>query len=455
MDSASDFQSGGCGFESHHELLLSQLQDMRNERAIVNGSQNSKIQTKRNQGLQQQQFIVNQNKKYDSLNKNRYDFPNYFETRKVGLKVTEEDEKIGKVLLLNIKPETQQSQSFYLSQKLSQDQILTQLSNGTGYQTDQENDNNQNKLQGSQGTQRELMFLDTHQYEGLEKLYENEKNKKHAKCKQKHFLLIYGVGTKREFINRFIVSQMQNIPCLIINGFHSATNIKSISQPLVKFVQKHMYINQISGTVMNQLTQIKQLLDEIRPSEYDFQKICLVIHSMDIGQLKNKDWQLFISELVASENIMLITSVDHIKSNMLWSDKILDNYNFYSIQIDTFEDYDVELDYQPPLFSYKNDNEELGLQFVLKSMTKTQIQIIQIIAQYQLENDLRGISMKILVSYCVESMIAYSTKTIKDMLSEAFDHKVLIYKPDANGENLILLNYPQIILERLVSNEIC
>ena len=62
--------------------------------------------------------------------------------------------------------------------------------------------------------------------------------------------------------------------------------------------------------------------------------------------------------------------MDHIKCSLLWSDSLLDEFNFYCMELNTFEDYDVELDYQTPLFSFKNDNQEIGLAFVLKSMTK-------------------------------------------------------------------------------------
>lgn len=46
----------------------------------------------------------------------------------------------------------------------------------------------------------------------------------------------------------------------------------------------------------------------------------------------------------------------------------------------------MEQEYQSPLFSFKNDNQEVGLAFVLKSMTSNQRNIIKLIAKYQLDN---------------------------------------------------------------------
>ena len=41
---------------------------------------------------------------------------------------------------------------------------------------------------------------------------------------------------------------------------------------------------------------------------------------------------------------------------MLWSEQMLDRFNFIALEVNTYEDYDIELEYQSPLFSFKNDN---------------------------------------------------------------------------------------------------
>lgn len=94
---------------------------------------------------------------------------------------------------------------------------------------------------------------------------------------------------------------------------------------------------------------------------------------------------------------------------MLWSEQMLDRFNFIALEVNTYEDYDIELEYQSPLFSFKNDNQEVGLTFVLKSMTQVQRNIIKVIAQHQLDNPQeKGISMKDLMAKCIENMLAYS-----------------------------------------------
>ncbi len=83
----------------------------------------------------------------------------------------------------------------------------------------------------------------------------------------------------------------------------------------------------------------------------------IVIHSMDVGQLKNTEWQNYLSEISELRRIALIVSLDHIKGATVWNEQMLDKFQFCSIEVNTFADYDMEYDYQGALFSEKSDNE--------------------------------------------------------------------------------------------------
>lgn len=86
---------------------------------------------------------------------------------------------------------------------------------------------------------------------------EDEKVRKHAEEKDalltklalnfsymKHYLncglniLLYGVGSKRRFLNLFTMKYIVNEPTLVINGFHSAASMKSITNPMLNFAHR-------------------------------------------------------------------------------------------------------------------------------------------------------------------------------------------------------------------------
>ena len=60
---------------------------------------------------------------------------------------------------------------------------------------------------------------------------------------------------------------------------------------------------------------------------------------------------------------------------------------------------------------------------------------------------------KKLLDSCVEEMIATSKKSIRDMLNEAKEHKVIIEKNDENGNLIYYMNYPTHLLEKVVSDQ--
>ena len=63
-----------------------------------------------------------------------------------------------------------------------------------------------------------------------------------------------------------------------------------------------------------------------------------------------------MSELSEIKYITFIISVDHIKAGMLWSEQMLDRFGFIGVEVNSYDDFEYELEYQSPLFSFKNDN---------------------------------------------------------------------------------------------------
>tara|TARA_B110000285_G_C14910192_1_gene507545 strand:- start:58 stop:471 length:414 start_codon:yes stop_codon:yes gene_type:complete len=131
----------------------------------------------------------------------------------------------------------------------------------------------------------------------------------------------------------------------------------------------------------------------------------------------------------------------------------MDRFNFYSVQLDTFQTYDKEYHYQPDLFSAKNDNQENGIAYILKSMTQNQRNIIKIIAQYQMEHsEEKGMKIKDLLNECVENMLCNNQKGLKEYLAEAKDHKVVLERTDDSGYTYMYMTYPISVLEKIVNN---
>jgi len=60
---------------------------------------------------------------------------------------------------------------------------------------------------------------------------------------------------------------------------------------------------------------------------------------MDVGVLKGQEWQEILGEISQCKKIRLIVTMDNAKSGVLFTDQLLDKYNFVAIQLDTFESF--------------------------------------------------------------------------------------------------------------------
>ena len=184
-------------------------------------------------------------------------------------------------------------------------------------------------------------------------------------------------------------------------------------------------------------------------------KLVIFIHSLDMGTLKGQEWLDMLAELAECQLLKFVISLDNSKAGVLFTDQLVDQFGFVSMQIDTFEEYENEMMWQPDLFSAKNDNQELGLAFILKSMTDNQKKIIREIAQFQLKNPgTKGIGFRALLQLCIEQMLAHSNHQLTGYLHEAFDHKVVQKRVDDTGTTLLFMNYPTLLLQKIVEDEL-
>lgn len=98
-------------------------------------------------------------------------------------------------------------------------------------------------------------------------------------------LLVYGVGSKRKILNLFASSKLENEPCLIINGFHSAASIKTILNCLNNYIYKHVEketgTQKVQGSLHDQCEKVKRVFKSMKDNGEH--KVYVLIHSMDTG----------------------------------------------------------------------------------------------------------------------------------------------------------------------------
>ena len=108
-------------------------------------------------------------------------------------------------------------------------------------------------------------------------------------------LFIYGVGTTKNWINAFVISQLnENHVGMVTNGYHSGTTIKALVKELERFLKEYIVKwkrAEKASSTQESFEFVKRIFNEMSTEEkYEIKDFYLIVHSMDMGQLKGPEW---------------------------------------------------------------------------------------------------------------------------------------------------------------------
>ena len=125
--------------------------------------------------------------------------------------------------------------------------------------------------------------------------------------------------------------------------------------------------------------------------------------------------------------------------------------NAIFFNINTYEEYDIEKLFAPKLFSDSAELHEVGVEYVLKSMTKDQIYVIKCIAKHIINNPgNKTIDYETLLDeWRSEINISWKYQLKQSYLLEAFEHKLVIEKKDENGRRCLTMDVTPTLINLL------
>ena len=117
---------------------------------------------------------------------------------------------------------------------------------------------------------------------------------------------------------------MDNNVGMVTNGYHSGTTIKALVKELERFIREKVlkWRKPDKATSTQETFEfVKRIFNEMATDDkYEIKEYYLIVHSMDMGQLKGAEWQEMLAELSAIPSIKLIVTVDNCKSGVLFTD---------------------------------------------------------------------------------------------------------------------------------------
>ncbi|NXL37253.1 ORC2 protein, partial [Glaucidium brasilianum] len=249
-------------------------------------------------------------------------------------------------------------------------------------------------------------------------------------------IVLYGLGSKRDLLEKFRTSVLQESVHLVVNGYFPSITLRSILNSITEDVLNHI------GTFRSPPDQLEFIIKRFK--EDSSLELYVIIHNLDSQMLRGERSQQILAQLSSVPSIYLIASIDHINAPLLWDQAKLSLYNWLWYETTTFSPYVEETSYENSLLVQQSGSLALSsLTHVLRSLTLNARGIFRLLAQYQLENkdnpSYPGLSFQDFYQQCREAFLVNSDLTLRAQLTEFRDHKLIRTKRGADGVEYLLI----------------
>ncbi|NXP08940.1 ORC2 protein, partial [Thinocorus orbignyianus] len=249
-------------------------------------------------------------------------------------------------------------------------------------------------------------------------------------------IVLYGLGSKRDLLEKFRTSVLQDSVHLVVNGYFPSITVRSVLSSITEEVLDH------TGTFRSPLDQLEFIIKRFK--EDSSLELYVLIHNLDSQMLRGERSQQILAQLCSLPSIYLIASIDHINAPLMWDQAKLSLYNWLWYETTTFSPYVEETSYENSLLVQQSGSLALSsITHVLRSLTLNARGIFRLLAQYQLENkdnpSYPGLSFQDFYQQCREAFLVNSDLTLRAQLTEFRDHKLIRTKRGADGVEYLLI----------------
>ncbi|NXX11427.1 ORC2 protein, partial [Podargus strigoides] len=249
-------------------------------------------------------------------------------------------------------------------------------------------------------------------------------------------IVLYGLGSKRDLLEKFRTSMLQDSLHLVVNGYFPSITVRSVLNSITEEVLNHI------GTFRSPLDQLEFIMRRFQ--EDSSLELYVLIHNLDSQMLRGERSQQILAQLSSMPSIYLVASIDHINAPLMWDHAKLSLYNWLWYETTTFNPYVEETSYENSLLVQQSGSLALSsLTHVLRSLTPNARGIFRLLAQYQLENkdnpSYPGLSFQDFYQQCREAFLVNSDLTLRAQLTEFRDHKLIRTKRGADGVEYLLI----------------
>ncbi|XP_034829891.1 origin recognition complex subunit 2 [Maniola hyperantus] len=259
-------------------------------------------------------------------------------------------------------------------------------------------------------------------------------------------VILYGIGSKIQVLQRFQAEKLKDMPCIVVNGFFPSLTMKNVLETIVVDLLDNTHVPSNIGDAVN---LIEAQLEECGVHLF------VIVHNLDGVMLRSVKAQAMFANLAQLRNVHLIATIDHINAPLLWDHSKLSKFNFTWWDVTTFLPYVEETSFENSLLSQRSGALQLAsLQSVYQSLTANAKGIFQIIIKYQLENHkqshYQGLPFKELYSAARSQFLVSSQLALRAQLTEFLDHKLVKQRRTGDAADNLLIPMDSALLQHFL-----
>lgn len=265
-------------------------------------------------------------------------------------------------------------------------------------------------------------------------------------------ILLYGVGSKRNLVEKFRNQVLSSSCHLVINGFFPGTTLKHILSVLTFDLLKH------TGSFKSLVDQCQFICSSLCERKDVPSELFLLIHNIDGPNLRGDKPQTSLSLLAKCPHIHIVATVDHINAPLIWDQVKSSRFNWVWHDCTTFEPYRIETSYENSLLVKHSGSLALSsLTHVTQSLTPNARGIFKLLTRHQLdhkdETSYAGLPFSELYRLCRENFLVNSDVTLRAQLTEFRDHKLVRSRKGSDGTEYLYIPVDNTSLTQFIERD--
>ena len=234
-------------------------------------------------------------------------------------------------------------------------------------------------------------------------------------------ICLYGFGSKRSLLMDFAAHEADDVPYVVINGYHPSIDIRQICRTIMAGLEP----TSTSSDVTSLLTKL------------DTSELVLIIHNIDGPCLRNDKAQTAISQIISHHNVRAICSIDHVNAPRLWTPARLHAMSMIFHDATTFLPLMKETELHSAVLNKSSVTltGDRGIQWILQSLSQNAQRVFKLLLDTQLETG-SGIEATRLFELASRAFIVSNQSAFHAQLTEFLDHQIITSRHSSSGQIL-------------------